>query len=453
MFEQGVTDEMMHFALPVAGCQPLVQHVAMTHMRCMPRGHAGALLAAAIGLAMSCTSPAQPAPPVRSLDEVAEGYVRVALQLAQHNPDLVATWRGPDDWKPGPRVPVASLLARVRSLEADLAPTVQSAGGADSDRANYLHRQLTALAVAAERLTGASMTFDEEARRSLGVDPPVQMDAPALAAARAVLDTVLPGQGPLVARYSAFRRRLSAPPKKVEPLMRAALAACREASDEAIGLAADEHVDLVFGTGSQWDGTAQYLGHNQTRIEISLAGALDVTRALRLACHEGYPGHHTQYVLIENELVTRRGWKEFGLTPGFGVHVLVTEGAAEAGADLAFSPEARTVLYRDVLLPAAGLPPRDAARIVQVEELIARLEPAIADICRAYLDNTITEARAIERLRDEALTAEPAPLLAFAERRRTLLLAYPVGRARVRAMADALPHLRRLFVERPFALQ
>ena len=46
----------------------------------MPRGHAGALLAAAIGLAMSCTSPAQPAPPVRSLDEVAEGYVRVALE-------------------------------------------------------------------------------------------------------------------------------------------------------------------------------------------------------------------------------------------------------------------------------------------------------------------------------------------------------------------------------------
>ena len=158
-------------------------------------------------------------------------------------------------------------------------------------------------------------------------------------------------------------------------------------------------------------------------------------------------------MLIENELVRRRGWQEFALTPGFGLHLLVTEGAAEVGADLAFPPAERTALYREVLLPAAGLPRAEAARLVQVEELVARLEPAIADISRAYLDNTLPQARAIERLRDEALTPEPAAFLAFAERRRAKLLAYPVGRARVRAVADALPHLRRLFVERPFAIQ
>ena len=85
--------------------------------------------------------------------------------------------------------------------------------------------------------------------------------------------------------------------------------------------------------------------------------------SLRLACHEGYPGHHVQFMLIDDELAGRRGWREFELTPAFGRHLLVTEGAAEAGAEMAFPLESRVALYRDVLLPIAGLPPQDAGRI------------------------------------------------------------------------------------------
>ena len=62
-------------------------------------------------------------------------------------------------------------------------------------------------------------------------------------------------------------------------------------------------------------------------------------------------------MLIDDELAGRRGWHEFELTPAFGRHLLVTEGAAEAGADMAFPFEPRVALYRDVLLPIAGLPP------------------------------------------------------------------------------------------------
>ncbi len=410
-----------------------------------------AAAAASVILAAACRQ--APAPTPVTLEAIAEGYVRVTLQMAQHNPDLVESWRGPEAWKPGARVPVAGLLDRVHALESDLAPLLDATGGADHDRAAYLDAQLQALAVAAERLSGKVLTFDEEARRTFGVDPPIRADVPTLAAARDALEKIVPGQGALADRYAAYRRRLSVPAARVEPLMRAALTACRDVSDTAIGLPADEGVDLVVGTGSQFDGYARYLGHDRTRIEIDRNASLDVTRALRLACHEGYPGHHVQYVLIENELVRRRGWPEFALTPGFGLHLLVAEGAAEVGADLAFPSEERTALYRDVLLPIAGLPPREAQRIVQVEDLVARLEPAIGDIARAYLDNTLPQSRAIERLREEALTPEPAAFLAFAERRRAKLLAYPEGRARVRAVADALPHLRRLFVERPFALQ
>ena len=204
----------------------------------MRAAHVAAAAALTILSAAACRP--SPTPPPATLEAIAEGYVRVTLQLAQHNPDLVESWRGPEAWKPGARVPVAGLLDRVRALESDVAPLLATTGGADHDRAAYLDAQLQALAVAAERLSGKALTFDEEARRAFGVDPPINVDVAALAAAREDLAKLLPGQGPLADRYAAYRRRLSAAATKVEPLMRAALAACREASDAAIGLPGDE---------------------------------------------------------------------------------------------------------------------------------------------------------------------------------------------------------------------
>ena len=48
----------------------------------------------AVALLAGCAAP----PPAMTLDTVAEGYVRVALQLAQHDPILVEVWRGPESW-------------------------------------------------------------------------------------------------------------------------------------------------------------------------------------------------------------------------------------------------------------------------------------------------------------------------------------------------------------------
>ena len=237
--------------------------------------------------------------------------------------------------------------------------------------------------------------------------------------------------------------------------MTAALAACRAAIAPILPLPKGESIELAFVDDSPWDGYAQYLGGHRTKIIINRRAAVDVSRVLRLACHEGSPGHHVQFMLIDDELAKRRGWREFELAPAFGRHLLVTEGAAEAGAEMAFPFEARVAVYRDTLLPMAGLPRQDAPRIGRIEQLVWSLEPAAIDIIRGYLDDTLTQAAAIERLRNEALTLDPAALLAFAERRRTKVLAYPEGREAIwRTIGhDDLKAMRALFVEHPFAVQ
>jgi hypothetical protein len=210
--------------------------------------------------------------------------------------------------------------------------------------------------------------------------------------------------------------------------MRLALDQCRAATAAAMPLPPDESIELAFVPGLPWDAHARYTGQHRTRVEVNGSRPLDLARVLRLACHEGYAGHHVQYIWMADELVAMRGWQEFALVPGFGPDLLLAEGAAEAGADLAMPFERRVTVYADHLAPAAGLRTADVQRLARVEVHLAAMEPLIGDIARDYLDNQIQAAEAVERLSHDALVAEPEPFLMFIERRRTRVLAYAAGR-------------------------
>ena len=119
----------------------------------------GALAGAAIGAA--CRDSGELAPPDPPLSDLAHRYVRVALQLAQHQPDLIEAYLGPAEWRPGSRVPVAGLLAETTALDEVLARAASGrvGDGAARARVRYLAGQARALRTAARRLSGEAMRF------------------------------------------------------------------------------------------------------------------------------------------------------------------------------------------------------------------------------------------------------------------------------------------------------
>jgi hypothetical protein len=409
--------------------------MTMGGMRFMLPAHLLAVLVMA-----GCAAP----PPAVTLDTVAEGYVRVALQLAQHDPSLVESWRGPDTWRPGPRVPVAGLLEQINRVARDL-DTLPPAG---TNRHDYLAGQLRALQFAARRLMGAEATIDDQARDEFGVSFS-RIEPARVAELHEAIGQALAGPGPLAERVTALKARTAVPAGRRQAVMDAALAACRRASSAAVALPATERATVSFSNGLGWDGYARYLGGHRTDIAINGDGTLDVSRALRLACHEGYPGHHVQYLLLD-ELA----WPELGLAPAFGPHLLYAEGAAEAGADLAFTIGERVTLLRDQLLPLAGLPPVLAGTMVRVESLVGELVPVVTDVARQYLAGALARPAAIDRLRREALLTNPEGILTLIEQRRARALVYAEGRRLVYARMGtaSLPALNALFT-RAVALQ
>jgi hypothetical protein len=361
---------------------------------------------------------------------VASRYISLAQDLARHDPSLIDHWLSAPPPAAWPRRPVAEIRRDLDRLDADSEQLALTGSGAARTRAAHLRGQLRALSLSARRLMGESLPFDAEAALGLGLAAERADFAPVVRA-RDALEAELPGPGPLVDRVARFRSRFVVPAARREAVLRAALEQCRAATAETMPLPADESIELALVQGLPWDAHARYLGGHRTRVEVNAGRPLDLARALRLACHEGYAGHHAQYIWTADDLVAGRNWPEYAMVPGFGPDLLLAEGAAEAGSDLAMPYEKRVIAYRDHLAPAAGLAAVDVDRLARIEVHLTALEPLISDIARDYLDNRIHTTEAVERLSRDALVADAEAFVMFIERRRTRVLAYPAGRRTV----------------------
>ena len=131
----------------------------------------------------------------------------------------------------------------------------------------------------------------------------------------AQLEQLLPGHG------SAARALRRVP----QPLRHPARAARRHVQGGHRGvpppharahqLPAGESFTVEYVTGKSWSGYNWYQGNYRSLIQVNTDLPIYADRAIDLACHEGYPGHHVYNVLLEKNLVRDRGWLEFSGLP------------------------------------------------------------------------------------------------------------------------------------------
>jgi hypothetical protein len=387
------------------------------------------LLAGGIGTACRATTD-RGLNALATVDDLAERYVRLTLRLALHQPSLVETWLGPDEWRPGPREPVAKIQDEIVAAHAALRDLKRPPDL--SDRLTYLTGQFDALLTAARRLSGQSMRFEDEARLALGVTADrLKSNTVEIAAARADLDRMLPGRGTIHERYATFRLRHRLPSDRAVAVFRQAVDVCRSRVASRIEIPSSESIDLVAEASGQ-EARAVYQGNLRTRVTFDPAGSPDLARIVWLAAHETYPGHHVQHVLADRDCVNAKGWHERALHPTFGRHLLIAEGAAEAGAALLLEGEAFEEVCR-VLARAAGVPPQSIGDLVAIHRAVATLDEVIPGIAEQYLDGAIGSEAAVERMKSESLVSNARDMIAVIERQRTRLLGYPLGRRMVAA--------------------
>ena len=363
------------------------------------------------------------------LDAHAAAYLDLVAALEALNPESVDFLiRKAEANDRRPLQSFAAIAERSRVLAAE----VRAAGhdrAEDAARARALAQQLAALALRSDLQAGARVSLVDEMDRLFALDlSSVSQSADAGAATREALARRLPGTGPLSRRLSQYQRRFVVPRAHLDAVITQSIAACRNQTARFLTLPEGEALAVEYVADRPWSGYSVYRGNYKSVVQVNRAMPLTIAQAVNLACHEGYPGHHTYNTLRDQHLVRAGNRPEAQTLLIFSPDGFRAEAMAAAAAAMAFSIDERTRLYRDVLFPSAGLDPADADTYAEICGLMDRLTEATTPTLRRYLSGELTAAAAATALERNALMEHPDGLVAYADRYRAYTLAYTWGR-------------------------
>ncbi len=332
------------------------------------------------------------------MDRAAESYVKLVLAVGQHDPDYVDAFYGPPEWKvqaEAAKRPLADLHAEAERLVADVQAMPASGDEMERLRHQYLTRQLQSMVARLDMLSGKKLSFDEESQALYDSVAPTY-GADHFQGILDQLDKLVPGEGPLPERIDRFRQGFVIPRDKLDTVFKAAIAECKRRTLEHFELPPDESFVVEYVTDKSWSGYNWYKGGFHSLIQVNTDLPIYIDRAVDLACHEGYPGHHVYNVLLEKHMVRDRGWPELSVYPLFSPQSLIAEGTANYGIEVAFPGDERVRFEREKLFPLAGIDPSTAERYYEIQRLTGQLAYAGNEAARGYLNGTMTKQQAID---------------------------------------------------------
>lgn len=276
--------------------------------------------------------------------DVGRRYLELVLRFRRLAPSLVEGYTGPSE------------LADLVDLEAPRAPPVlveqaQELGrlvqehDVDVDRRAWLSVQLSAISTALAWLDGQRFSYRELAERCHGMKVRVVPEEEFESAHRK-LDRALPGRGDVRARYQRWAATQLVPRSLLLPGLEALAKELRRRSHVMFDLPAGEAASFELVTGEWYAGSAVYRGGRRTRIAINEELPIGSFRLLELVSHEAYPGHHTETVCKDAELVVDRGRLELAVFVYPTPQTLLAEGIACHALEALLGDEAEEVAAR-----------------------------------------------------------------------------------------------------------
>lgn len=366
---------------------------------------------AAVLLAVACGPP--------TFEGKVRAYLRLAVALGERDPDSIDFYYGPPEWVSGVRKN-PPRLEEIRRSALEIARELEPDSRLRSQR---LARQFGAIAARADELLGVRKSFDERTSQYFGLT----IAGESLIDHREEIGALLPGHGSLAQRYAKFDQQFLVPPDRLPAVMARAIQGCRDQTLRHLRLPAGEAVRVEYVHNKPWSGFSRYQGNFQSVVSVNVDLPLTVDRALQVACHEAYPGHHVENVLHDLQFVRDNHWMEWTVQPSFSPPSLVSESLATFAVHIAFPAAERIRFERDALFPLAGLDPHGAEKYDRVERLVDDLQSAEPAIARDFVDGKLEWARAADALEQQVLMTHPEETLKYLNEYRSYMVTYTIG--------------------------
>ena len=245
----------------------------------------------------------------------------------------------------------ADLAKRARELRAEL-----PSSGLSEDRTAFLDGQLHALSVSGRKLAGEEVGFVDEVESYFQVRIELA-DPDGYVAAHDALDALLPGDGPLLDRYVAWREREVVPAERLAEAVDAFSSDLRDRVRATYPLPEGEVVEYEVVSDKPWSGFNYYLGSYRSRVAINSDLPMRKADLPKLLAHESYPGHHTEHCRKERLLVEGGMRDEHRIFLVNTPECLMAEGLADLGVRVAIGPSWgawASGIYADLGIPFDG---------------------------------------------------------------------------------------------------
>lgn len=366
---------------------------------------------------------------MNTINEIAECYVKLSLKIGQHSEYYVDAYYGPQAWRPTQeKTSLVKLQEEAQHLVHSAEQLNKTQINGQQARLNFLIIHLRAALAYIEQLAGNKLDFRAECKALYDVTP-IEYDEQHFDKVLSELDDLVPGTGELTQRFNSYRAEFIIPKDKLNEVFDAAINEARQRTLQYIDLPSHENFDVELVQDQVWTAYNWYKGDSYSLIQLNTDIPIYIERAVDLAAHEGYPGHHLFNALLDKKLFNENGWAEYCIYNLYSPTSLLAEGSANYGIEVAFPWQERIAFERDTLFPLAGIDKKKAELYYQIQTVIHQLSYADNMVAQRYIDNEITAEQATGLLMKYSLStaAKAEQRLRFIEHNRSYVITYNYG--------------------------
>ena len=276
-----------------------------------------------------------------SISKFGEDFLLLALRIDKHINGYVDFYYGPERLRQLVKKenlrPPKKLLRDSWTLLRDL-----GAQGYDKRRELYLEKFLTSMKTSIEILNGIEYSIEDQFLNIFDVVLlPVKNSE--LNNLRGDYEKAYEGPGSLEKRLSRLRVSRRVPEASVFTLFEKAMKIVRKQTKILFPnlLPEDEKISIELVENKKheikWSYYNWYLGNYNSRIAVNPKYLMYWTTFLFNASHEGYPGHHTEFVLNEKNLVRELNQFEHSILILHSPKMIISEGIANLANSIIFS--------------------------------------------------------------------------------------------------------------------
>jgi len=272
------------------------------------------------------------------LDDFAKEYILLGLRINKHIDGYVEHYYGPPKLKKIVDLEELSspnmLLNNWKKLKTKLQKQ-----DFEKMRYRFLDSTLTAIKTIIRKLNGESIPYLEQVKNYFNLEP-VLYDDNFFYGLTNKAEDLYKGKGTLSERIKRIATQRTLSLDRLTDLCMKAIQLAKARTKEVFPklLPDNEKIEISEVENQSWHMYCWYKGNYASKIEINTSTYHYWTNLLFYACHESYPGHHTERAVRERLLYCKKGYFESSILLIYSPEMVISEGIGVTAESVIFSP-------------------------------------------------------------------------------------------------------------------